>query len=274
MSVQTVVYTALLGGYEQLNEQPMANESDLRFVCFTDDPTLTSKSWEVVVVEPYFAEDLSRSQRFFKLLPHRHFPDVKRSLYIDNTIVLTKTPEQIISDHHRGAFTNFYHSNRSTLIEEFSKVLQYGIDDTGRVYEQLNHLHNFAPEHLEGPVYWGAFMIRDHLKPDMIDFAERWWASVLRYSRRDQLSLPIALNQSGVQVNALEYGNKKSPFHRWPVAIHRQRFAPKFSAQRNMAPILLEKERLQQRLNKAEKALNNLPKTVFYRLRDRLLGSK
>ncbi|TFH68975.1 DUF616 domain-containing protein [Gammaproteobacteria bacterium LSUCC0057] len=269
--MQTVVYTALIGGYEQLNEQPMAKQSSLRFVCFSDDATLQSDSWEIVHVEPYLPEDLSRSQRYLKLLPHRHFSDYQRSLYIDNTVVLKKPPEEIIADHHQGPFTNFEHSYRSELIEEFIKVLQYGIDDPGRVYEQLNQLQTFSPQLLSAKVFWGGFMIRDHHQPQMVALAEQWWAQVLRYSRRDQLSLPRAMDASGVVANALKLSNKDSDFHQWPVAIARKRSAEQFSAHRNLKPQSLQIAELSAELERSRKALNNLPKTVFYRLRDKLL---
>ena len=36
------VYTALMGNYEQLNEQPLAASSAFDFICFNDDPHLVS----------------------------------------------------------------------------------------------------------------------------------------------------------------------------------------------------------------------------------------
>jgi len=59
------VYTVLSGGYEQLNEQPMARQSRLKFICFTDDPELTSESWEIRPMVPILADDPVRSQRAY-----------------------------------------------------------------------------------------------------------------------------------------------------------------------------------------------------------------
>ena len=37
-------YTVLTKGCEELLDQPMANESEVDFVCFTDDPSLQSET--------------------------------------------------------------------------------------------------------------------------------------------------------------------------------------------------------------------------------------
>jgi hypothetical protein len=74
------VYTALIGGYEVLNEQPIAATSSLPFICLTDDPELRSETWQIRRVEPLFGLDSIRSQREFKLRPHVHLPDFNCSI--------------------------------------------------------------------------------------------------------------------------------------------------------------------------------------------------
>ncbi len=45
-----VVYTALFGDYEALNEQPCPNREGIDFICLTDSSDLRSSSWKVVKV--------------------------------------------------------------------------------------------------------------------------------------------------------------------------------------------------------------------------------
>lgn len=274
MNDQLVVYTALLGGYEELNEQPVASQSNVRFVCFTDDPDLRSQSWQTVVVEPIFPEDFSRSQRYLKMLPHLLFPETPTSIYIDNSVVLKAIPETLVADLHEGGFTNFYHSYRQSLIEEYLKVLQYGFDDSYRIFEQLNQLQHSVPELLDGPVYWGGLMIRDHHDEQVKAAGYHWWHNVLRYSRRDQLSLPMAFHRAGLKPNSHKISNKQSQYHQWPIKHGRDRAAPSFSATKNIRPLMARIGELEMQLEAANSALANLPKTVFYRFRDRLFGDK
>ena len=80
------VYTCLIGDYERLNEQPVAANSSLDFVCFTDAPGLTSESWRIVPVIPTFPLDHVRSQRLLKILPEEILRGVPTSRSISTIL--------------------------------------------------------------------------------------------------------------------------------------------------------------------------------------------
>ena len=140
------VFTALLGGYEQLNEQPMAARSNIPFICLTDDPELRSDTWQIRLVSPAFAMDPTRSQRDLKLRPHVHLPEFDASLYIDNAVLLVQPPEDVFSRYSPSeGFWLARHSFRGSVREEFAEVARLGLDDKGRVVEQLNHYSRRLP---------------------------------------------------------------------------------------------------------------------------------
>ena len=89
------VYRALIGGYEQLREEEVARDSDVPFICFTDDSTLRSKTWEVVHVAPRVPFDSSRSARALKILGHPVLDDYDETLWIDNTVALRRPPDAL-----------------------------------------------------------------------------------------------------------------------------------------------------------------------------------
>jgi hypothetical protein len=219
------VYTALVGGYEALNEQPIAASSDLPFICFTDDATLTSDTWEIVLLEPALPADPSRSSRQVKLVPsHPRFQSCEETLWIDNSVILKVRPEQLLDEWLDGADLAIpQHSYRERVIDEFDAVVSAGLDDHSRVYEQLHHYLDCAPHVLEQPVLWNALIARRHT-PEVLRFGEVWWRHVLRYSRRDQLSVRMALELTpGVRLNVVELDNYESAIHQWPVAPGRHR---------------------------------------------------
>lgn len=219
------VYTALMGGYEELNEQPVATSSALPFLCFTDDPTLTSDTWEIVLVEPALPADPSRSSRLVKLIPvHPRLEGCDETLWIDNSVILQVPPEQLLDEWLDGADLAIpQHSYRERVIDEFDAVVSAALDDPSRVYEQLHHYLDMAPHVLEQPVLWNALIARRHT-PEVLAFGEVWWRHVLRYSRRDQLSVRMALELTpGVRLNAVELDNYESAVHCWPVAPGRRR---------------------------------------------------
>ena len=225
------VYTCLIGGYEALNEQPMAAASGLDFICFTDDPALTSASWQMRPYRPAFPLDPVRSQRMAKLSPHELLPDYDLSLYIDNSVILTAPPEEVIARYLGDdvAVAMPGHSFRASVRDEFMEVLRMGLDDGARVLEQLNHYMMSDPSVMEAVPFWSAIMLRRHNDPKVIAAMRLWLAQVLRYSRRDQLSGTYALARAGLQVARFELDNLGSWFHRWPVTPARDRDAFPFS---------------------------------------------
>lgn len=219
----TCVYTCLIGGYETLNEQPIVRQSKVPFLCLTDDPELTSETWRIVRVDRLFGGDSIRSQRMLKLLPHHYLPDFDRSLYIDNTVVLKATPEEILGRYLTTApFVLPFHSQRQSVIDEFAAILALSLDEEVRVSEQLAHYQVHDPAMLQEPPYWTAILMRDHRDPLVRETLHHWASHVLRYSRRDQLSANHAFRHTGLAPLQLEIDNLQSWFHRWPVKVARR----------------------------------------------------
>jgi len=219
------VYTVLTGGYERLNAQPVAARSAIPFICLSDDPELTAEGWKVRQIQPVFPHDPIRSQRALKLRPWLHLGDFDLSIYIDNSVVLTDTPEAIIARHWTGgsALVLSRHSFRATVMDEFLEVSLLGLDDQTRIFEQLNHYLVADAEGLSEQPYWTAILLRDHGDADMRRLMDIWWAHVARYSRRDQLSFNAACRIAGFTPEAIAIDNHQSWFHHWPVTEGRDR---------------------------------------------------
>ncbi len=223
MTRDAVVYTALLGGYERLNEQPVAARSEVPFVCFTDDPALVSESWDVRLVEPALGADPVRSARRLKILGPPLDPAPETTLWIDNSVVLTVPPEQLLDEWLDGVdFAAPLHSFRERVVDEFEAVLHDERDDPGRVNEQLSHYLSSCPEVLELKPLWTALLARRRT-PLVHEFSAEWYEHVLRYSRRDQLSVRVALAHAvRLPFRAIPIDNIASHLHRWPVTSARR----------------------------------------------------
>lgn len=256
MTATRVVYTALLGGYEDLNEQPIAAESDVSFICFTDDPELTSETWQLVHVDPLLPLDLVRSQRDLKIRGHEALDGFDETLYIDNSVLLLKTPESILDEWLAHAdYAVSLHSYRERVIDEFDEVVALNYDDAGRVHEQLLHYSDLYPELIQQHPYWNGMIARR--RGPAVDRAMRlWFDHVLRFSRRDQLSANVALGLSDVRVNAIPIDNFESELHRWPVDVKRKISLGKNST-RNSGPILAEVARLKREMTELSQKLDD-----------------
>lgn len=216
---EQAVYTALLGGYEELLEQPVAKESTVPFICLTDDPDLTSETWQVVQVTPTFAMDTIRSARRLKILGDPALAEYDETLWIDNTVLLEELPESLLAgwlgDHDLAAPL---HSFRASVIAEAEAVIDDGRDDTSVVYEQLLAYLRHHPEVMQRMPFWTAILARRR-SPAVDEAMQTWWEHVLRFSRRDQISFPVAVRD--LAINAVTLDNKTSPLHKWPRAVGR-----------------------------------------------------
>lgn len=215
------VYTCLFGGYEPLTEQPVAERSGCTFVCFTDDAALRSETWEIERVAPILPLDATRSSRHPKLFPYRYLPATGTSLYIDNSVRLLRPPDDLIRTSLRAPGTGLAlasHSFHTSLREEAEAIVDHGFDSTEAVAETMDAVRALAPRLVEAKPFWGGLLIRRHEDVEMRSAMEEWWALLLRYSRRDQLTLPLVLERHrALQTQVLELDNHRSALHEWPV---------------------------------------------------------
>ncbi len=195
----------------------MARASAVPFVCLTDDPDLTSETWRIVRIDPLFARDSVRSQRMLKLLPHRYLGRFERSLYIDNTVVLTAPPERLFAEYLDTGFALPSHSYRATVRDEFAEVAATQLDDNERIADQLSNYETSDPDALDERPYWSGLLLRDHGDAKVTEALDTWAMHVLRFSRRDQLSANYAFRRTGFAPRRIEIDNYASWFHRWPI---------------------------------------------------------
>lgn len=211
-----VVYTALFGDTEKLLEQEAKKKSSVRFICFTDNPALKSATWEIVQVDPLFPADPRRSQRDIKIRGHELLRAFDQWLYIDNTVRLKTTPEEILDQWLADAdWAALSHDANHTIWEEFEANLALAKETPERINEQLNDYSTFHPDALSQHPLWNGMFARKN-NPAVESFASLWFAHVLRYSARDQLSMVVALSQRPLVVNRIEGRIRNSPWHDWP----------------------------------------------------------
>jgi len=252
------VYTAITGDFEILNEQPAKKNSNIPFICFTDNSNTESSSWDIRTEPTLFKMDASRSQRYFKLLPHRVLPEFTHSLYIDNNIILKRSPEDIFEKYlAKDNFCLYQHGVRETVLDEFLEVSKLGLDEPSRVFEQLNHYLFHDAEVVSQKPYWCGLLLRHHEMPEIQKAMETWFYQVLRYSRRDQLSFNFAITKSQVKPIAINEGSDDSSW------FHEHNYKTKRnlrSKARHQEYLLPSIERLNSLEKEYGKLINNLDK--------------
>ncbi|WP_448655694.1 hypothetical protein [Microbacterium lacticum] len=251
------VYTSLFGRYDGLVEPPSSDE-DIDYICFTDDPLLRSERWDIRLVAPAFAEDSVRSARLLKIVGDESLDQYDVTLYVDASVRLNMRAREIVDawlppDADMALAS---HSYRETLLEEFDEVIRLNYDDRARVYEQLVHYGIAHPDQLAArPLWTGILVRRNNVR---VRGAMRVWADhVLRYSRRDQLSVLIALATSGLRFHRLDVDNFASDSHEWPV-IDRRRVALGKAPLLPIGPLIADLRRAMTRIGDLESEIERL----------------
>ena len=221
-SHRVALYSCLFGGYERLNElEPEAlGSSDA--ILFTDDPNLTSRTWRIVVVQPAWPGDSVRSQRQIKMLGHEALADYDTLVYVDNTVKLRVPVESFVEQWLQDSTLAMPgHVPPVTISDAFEMVIEHKLDDPDRFRGQREHYAAHYPDVLNATTPWSGFFARRN-NDDYRAFARIWYDHVLRYSRRDQLSIRVALKLSGISIREIDISNSDSPLHTWPHPTERQ----------------------------------------------------
>lgn len=217
MSPKRVVYSALIAEYEEILDQPVAQESNLDFILFTDNKNLTSDTWEIYHVDAYFPEDPVRSARYIKTIGMEYLSSYDEIMWIDNTVQLNHDPEYLFDFHLRDFELAFpVHSYRKDLLAEFAAVLDHNLESKEVVNQQLANYRNKMPDELRKPAIWTGINFRKN-KPNVRKFMQNWFFQIVQYSKRDQLSINWSIKTEDLKTNLFELDAFESEFHKWPI---------------------------------------------------------
>ena len=219
---QDVVFTALFGQYESLNEILILKNPDTRYVCFTDDPSISSETWEILVMDKRSQESPSRISREIKMLGHKHFPVGSRSLYVDNTVRLKVDGAEIHDEWLKEADIAFmHHSSRKKVRDEFFICSAYGLDDQKIIWNQYKYYKQSFGAELEQRPHWGGMIARVN-NANTDKFMETWKKQFDTFTKRDQLSINVSSIISGVKITSIQGRNDSSKWHEWPIHTNRK----------------------------------------------------
>jgi hypothetical protein len=201
-SRRLVVYTALFGDYDDLFLPTPGQAESCDFVVFTDRADVPPP-WRRAA-GCYDAANPFKQNRFYKLLPHRLFPDYEWSLYLDGNIDLRMDPVEFLDRYCRPGldFFVFRHPRRASILDELAACIEMRKDDAERMVRQVAEYfesgfrHSFA-------LTENNIMLRRHNDPALAALSEAWWDEVRSKSQRDQLSLSYVVEKTGYDGIAL-----------------------------------------------------------------------
>ena len=217
MKNNKVVYTCITGGYDSLLE-PKYITPDFDYVCFTDNPSLTSSTWDIRPI-PKELENLSKvkQQRYIKINPHKLLSEYELSIWVDGNVDLKGDLNKFINESFEDGVSVYVptHPSRNCIYAEAKAVLSMRKDTKEIVNPQMERYEK------EGfPKKYGLLqsniLLRKHNEPDCIKLMETWFNELKDNSHRDQLSFNYALwKNQDVKVKYLDKYIYKSEYFHW-----------------------------------------------------------
>lgn len=213
-----VVYTAVLGGYDELRPPIGTNRMDARFVCFTDARVAAHTGWQMEYVDGSASVDARvRYARFIKAHPHTLLGAHEISIWVDANLELVADPAELAAFVDTRDIATFAYPStyglRDCIYQEAQACVERGKDDPVLIFEQMAR---FVSEGY--PVHNGlvetSIVVRRN-STGIVVFNEGWWREIKNGSRRDQLSFNYVAHQQRVSYATLPGSRICSAFARY-----------------------------------------------------------
>lgn len=209
-----IVYTAIYGGYDALKPH-VDHPAVERWVCYTDDSNLECPGWEVIVEPARYAHPCV-SAKWRKCHPPADVVDaeslwVDGSVQVDNPAFVDTVSDLLTYDH---PICMVAHPDRNNIRDEAMAShaiawAKYGQFDLGAQVDRY--------EARKGPTkgLWATTVIGRLHTREVLQLGAAWFAHNDLLSYQDQLSLPVLLEDYGIEPVAIPGNLTNNPLFRW-----------------------------------------------------------
>lgn len=188
MKNRIVVYTAITKDYDDFRDPKfVSNQCD--YVCFTDDPNLTSTIWDFKPFPPIHLDQI-RQCRKLKIMAHQFLPEFDYSIWVDGNLAIIGNIDELIDQcfvQGKHEFYTFKHPWRDCIYKEAKECNKQGKDSEKIIRKQMK-LYRAKNYPENNGLIESNVLFRSHHSSAVMKIMEQWWNEVSNYSRRDQLS--------------------------------------------------------------------------------------
>ena len=196
------VYTCIIGRYDNLLE-PLIAPDNIDYFAITNFPIPETSRWKWIDADSF--EDVkgfspALTNRFFKINPHKVFPQYKYSIYVDGNFRICSDFTEHVNRMSKYGFSHFRHSKRTCVFQEAEvcRALKKETDENIDNYISRLQAGGFPKEY---GLLACDILVREHNNPVCKSIMEQWWYEFSNYVKRDQLSLPFVLYKNGIKID-------------------------------------------------------------------------
>ena len=203
-NLKKVIYTCNAGSYSPtkhfVDVQKLCKDHDYDFIIFTDK-YISSIDIENQIVFSYKAPNPRYAAKIFKVVPYKFFINSVISLWIDsnvnlNHLVFNKLNDFLLSDFD---IELFLHDKRKNITDEAIECKKMAKDSSSIIDKQISKYIDKYSNLEDLQLFQGRILFRKNTNKTQ-KLSDIWMNEILSHSIRDQLSLPIAIRESGVNL--------------------------------------------------------------------------
>lgn len=193
------VVSAIFGGYDKLLpvDQNWAKETD--FFIFSDRAFENLGPWQQVHAN-YDHPDPRRRARFIKTHLPTYFQAYDLVIWVDGNILICSDPREIALTVglEKSDFATFRHPDRGSLISEAAACIRFGKDDPHVLGRHLSQIYERSGLN-EALLFESMVCLMRPNSTEVRIMCSNWWKFIMKGSKRDQLSLPVAVCETSLK---------------------------------------------------------------------------
>lgn len=206
-----IVYTAITGGYDALNE-PVYMTPGVDYVFLTDgDADGYEGAWDVRHLDNPEGYSPQRLARWAKMHPFSLFPEYDWSIWVDGKLRIKADVLGYIDSYRKDSgMVCFPHYSETDILEEAEAIISHGKADKDEIVKQVERYVG-AGYKGKGYIVETGVLLRDHHDEVLKKVMDDWWSELCSNDHnRDQMSFDFACWKNGYDYDLndlLLYGN-------------------------------------------------------------------
>jgi hypothetical protein len=206
-TTRVAVYTAITGGYD-VPIEPCYVPANVDFFIITDMDISEKSVWKKIDInsdEKIAKLDNTRKARFAKTHPHLFFKEYEYSVWIDSNFKAVGDLTKFIKCIGPTVpFASNWHPDRNSIYTELGACIVRSKDNARLLQEQIDYYRKQGMPDDFGLIETNM-IVRKHNEQVCVDLMEAWWHEILKWSKRDQLSLPYVIWKAGYSMKDLGF---------------------------------------------------------------------
>ena len=194
----TVVYTCIVGGYDEVREPEYISER-CDYYLISDIPPCADSIYKWIDIKSVLPEGIDNpiyQNRYCKMNVHKIFPQYRYSIYIDGNFTIVGDISETVDKLKKARIGVAGKNYSDNLYEHALRCMEMGLDWSDKILFQMETYWLRGMPDDVGSMFC-AVLVREHNNAVCVRLMEQWWQEYITYTKRDQLSLPYVLWKNG-----------------------------------------------------------------------------